>query len=232
MKEQPCTEERFRKDTAKHVMTVVRNDGVHRHIRFKRPRESAYWFDLITWPGTLCIDGDMGTYVFRRIEDMFEFFRTDQDYYNKSGRADKLAINLGYWSEKLQAPKPDAATEYSAEKFAEHVIEAFNAWVEENKPDPENSTADQRSEFDMAKGELWSELENDVLRFANDGEIRSYDAANKFSSAIAPGFNMDDCWEWDNKEYTFDFIWCCYAITWGIQKFDSAITTKAEGTAA
>jgi hypothetical protein len=135
----------------------------------------------------------MGTYVFRRIEDMFEFFRTDQDYYNKSGRADKLAINLGYWSEKLQAPKPDAATEYSAEKFAEHVIEAFNAWVEENKPDPENSTADQRSEFDMAKGELWSELENDVLRFANDGEIRSYDAANKFSSAIAPGFNMDDC---------------------------------------
>lgn len=72
-----CTEERFLKDVAKHEMTVIRDDGINRHLRFKNPNDSSYWFDLITWPGTLCIDGDCGTYVFKRTPDMFQFFRTD-----------------------------------------------------------------------------------------------------------------------------------------------------------
>ena len=76
MKDYACTEARFLGDVDWHVMTVLRDDGVHRHIRLKRPDSGSYWFDLITWPGTLCIDGDCGTYVFRRLEDMFQFFRT------------------------------------------------------------------------------------------------------------------------------------------------------------
>lgn len=70
------TEETFLADVAAHQIHVLRDDGVHRHIRFKRPGTYCMQFDLITWPGYLCYTGDMGTYVFNRLEDMFEFFRT------------------------------------------------------------------------------------------------------------------------------------------------------------
>lgn len=32
-----CTEERFLKDVAQHEMTVLRDDGVSRHLRFQNP---------------------------------------------------------------------------------------------------------------------------------------------------------------------------------------------------
>ena len=85
------SQEEFQKDVSQHGVTIIRDDGVNRHIRFKRPGTMCMHFDLITWPGYLCYCGDMGTYVFSRLEDMFEFFRTDRD------------INPGYWAEKLQA---------------------------------------------------------------------------------------------------------------------------------
>lgn len=72
-------EQRFLNDVANHEMIIIRDDGVNRHVRFKRPNSSCMYFDLITWPGHLCYTGDMGSYVFRRLEDMFEFFRTDRN---------------------------------------------------------------------------------------------------------------------------------------------------------
>lgn len=52
MNNRACTEQDFLKDVREHEMIVIRDDGVNRHIRFKRPQEGAYWFDIITWPGT------------------------------------------------------------------------------------------------------------------------------------------------------------------------------------
>ena len=49
-----CTEQRFLTDAAQHEMTIIRDDGVHRHIQFKRPGTRCYQFDLIRWPGYLC----------------------------------------------------------------------------------------------------------------------------------------------------------------------------------
>lgn len=216
-----CTEARFLKDAAQHRMEVLRDDGVNRHLRFKNPDCSAYWFDIITWPGTLCIDGDMGTFVFRRLEDMFAFFRTDRKYYEDTGRGDRLAINPSYWDEKLRAPKPRDAMEYSAERFRRYVKEAFDSWVESSQPD-EYSTEAERDEFHDAQQALWRALKDDVLSVADDGETRSYDAAREFECAEAPGFNLEDCWEWNCREFTFDFIWNCYAIAWGIRTYDAA----------
>lgn len=226
MKEYTCTEERFLKDAARHAMTVLRDDGVHRHIRFRQPETNAYWFDLITWPGTLCIDGDMGTYVFRRLEDMFQFFRTDREYLTR--REKQLAINPSYWSEKLQAPAPRDAEEYSAESFRQHVKQAFDNWVESSQPEDEYSTEAERDEFNDSKDALWIALTDDVLRCADDGDVRSYDAARDFKCAEAPGFSMEDCWEWNCREYKFHFIWCCYAIAWGVKTYDDAKTPEAK----
>ena len=223
-RKQSCTEERFLKDAAKHQMEVVRDDGVNRHLRFKNPECNAYWFDIITWPGTLCIDGDMGTFVFRRPHDMFVFFRTDQEHYDRTGRADKLAINPSYWDEKLRAPSPRDAQEYCADSFRQHVQEAFDNWVESNKPDDEDSTEAEREEFNAAKDALWAALNDDVLSVADDGDVRAYDAARdfEFRCESTTTFRMDDCWEWDCRVFKFDFLWNCYAIAWAIKQYDKA----------
>jgi hypothetical protein len=34
--EQQCTEDQFLQDAGSHVMTVIRDDGVHRHLRFRK----------------------------------------------------------------------------------------------------------------------------------------------------------------------------------------------------
>lgn len=209
-----CTEEQFLKVTASHQMTVIHDDGYHRHIRFSRKESRPYWFDLITWPGALCIDGDMGTYVFRRLEDMFDFFRADREYLTRNGV--QLAINPGYWSEKLQAPKSSGAQEFSAEAFRSHVKEAFDAYVADGAIDEEPG----------ARQQLWTEIEDEVLCVVDDGEIRAYDAARGFFSHVAEDFNLHDCWEWECREYTFDFLWCCYAIAWGIKTYDGVKETN------
>ena len=214
-----CTEEQALKSLAGHEMRIIRDDGVHRHIRFRRPETSNQWFDLITWHGTLCIDGDMGTYVFRRIEDMFEFFRTDREYALRKGN--KLAINPGYWSEKLQADSVfgKGHKTFSPERFREHVKEAFDDWRESNEPDAEDAEA------------LWEEIEGEVLCYENDGETRAIDSALAFDSDTAPDFNFDDAWEWRCQEYTYHFIWCCYAIAWGIQLYDETKTAEQKEAA-
>ena len=211
MRQYQCSEDRFLKDSSRHVMTMLRDDGVHRHIRFKRPGDSAYWFDLITWPGALCIDGDMGTYVFRRLEDMFEFFRTDREWMERKDW--QLAINPSYWSEKLQARPGTGFEEFDTDRFRKVVKEHFDRWVEDEDPD------------DETKQDVWQEIEDDVLSCADDGEIRAYDAAINFRSA---GFKFLDFWEHRLKTYTFHFIWCCYAIAWGIKTYDDAKQTNKE----
>lgn len=58
-------------------MQVLREDGIYRHFRFSKPNDSVHWFELVTWPGVLTINGDMGTYSFSRVDDMFAWFRSD-----------------------------------------------------------------------------------------------------------------------------------------------------------
>lgn len=212
-REYPCPIEQFIKNTAQHNMTVIRDDGVHRHLHFRKPRPagSEYWFDLITWPGTLCIDGDMGTYVFKRIEDMFEFFRTDRDYALRNGC--QLAINPSYWGEKLQSVSRfgEGFMEFSEHRFRDAVKQEFDEWVESELPSEE------------AKAALWQELEDNVLSCASDGHIRAVDAALAFKSDDDKlEFEMRDFWEHRLEDYTFHFIWCCYAIAWGVKTYDES----------
>ncbi len=195
-----CTEERFLKDVADHEMTIVRDEGVHRHIRFAKPGTSSMHFDLVTWPGYLCYSGDMGTYVFSRLRDMFEFFREKPSY--RAG----LYINEGYWAEKLQATdKPDCHRTYSAERFREYVIYNCRQWRHEMS----------RAEFRLFR----AAIEEDVLRAQDDGEDAAYRALADFEHAGRQWFS--DYWEASFKEYTFRFTWCCYALAWGIGLYDA-----------
>ncbi len=63
----------------------------------------------------------------------------------------------------------------------------------------------------------------------DDGETRAYDAAMVFKSDAVPDFEFRDCWEWRCRTFTFHFIWCCYAIAWGVKTYDES---KAQQVAA
>ena len=208
-----CTEQRFLTDAAQHEMTIIRDDGVHRHIQFKRPGTRCYQFDLITWPGYLCYTGDMGTYVFTRLRDMFEFFRTDRNYMRlKDGKT--LAINPGYWGEKLEAiDKCDGFKEFSEEKFKRAVMEYLVRWIRENYSDTDK---DERRE-------LWDEVMSQVIDADDDnGGHRKQAAVHDFTHHVnqALDFEFVDFWEHDLTDYSFRFMWCCYALAWGVQKYD------------
>ena len=183
-----CTEQQFLKDVADHNMTVLRDDGINRHVQFRRPNTSCMGFDLVTWSGYLCYSGDMGTYVFSRIPDMFEFFRRPDDSYR---------IDMGYWSEKCLAADRDGIAEYSADKFRERITEWLN--------DRDASTAVREA------------VREEVLPRADDGEYEARRAARDFSEE---GFEFTDFWECNLHEFTYRFVWCCYALAWGIRKYD------------
>ncbi len=210
-----CTEELFFRDIEKHSMTIIRDDGAYRHIRFSRGSSSVYQFDFITWPGYLCYCGDMGTYVFRRLEDMFEFFRTDRKYAAERGH--RLSINLGYWSEKLVAVdggrRNGSAKEFSPEKFERIVKEQLGEWLSESELDA------------VGCRELREAVEEDVLRHVDDGEYAAYHAAHHFQHGR---YQFHDFFfEHDFTEYTFHFVWCCYALAWGIQQYDDSKAAAA-----
>ena len=187
-----CTVDRFLKDVASHRLTVTRDEGVFRHLRFQKPGSGCYSFDIITWDGYLCYTGDMGCYVFSRITDMLEFFRSPNDV--------ELKINLHYWAEKIQAAdQTDGLKEYSPDK-ARQVV------------------ADILDQDEDADDDLRAAVSDYVLARADDGPQAVHDAAESFEWNGSPYFS--DFWEYDLTEYTYRFIWCCYALVWGIQQYD------------
>lgn len=213
-----CTEQSFLKDVAKHELTLLRDDGVHRHLLLKEPGTRNFAFELITWPGCLCFTGDMGTYVFQRLEDMLEFFRTDQAQAN----GNELKINRGYWSEKLIAVdssgrRGGSAVEFSPVRFQRMVKEQLVTWWRDS-----NLTREQRRE-------LREEVESQVLSRDDDVDVRAYDALQEFEHDIdGRTFRFTDSWEWDLTDYTYHFTWCCYALAWAVKQYDKAKQSSAE----
>jgi hypothetical protein len=202
------TEATFLNDVRAHAMTVVRDDGVHRHVTFGKPGTSNMRFHLVTWPGELCFTGDMGTFVFNRLRDMFEFFRgSGHDPRDGDGRT--LFINLGYWREKLVAhDRHDGSLEYSPDMFRRAVVDHFRDYCRDRRSVPAG---------------LKEALRDDVLAAADEGEVRAFDAANEFEFA---DFRFNDFWETNLRTYTYRFVWCCYAIAWAIPQYDAARATE------
>jgi hypothetical protein len=71
--------------------------------------------------------------------------------------------------------------------------------------------------------DAWSrELEVVYGRKAGDARYNPRGLVADFSHRIDErAFAFQDSWEWDCKNYTLRFIWCCYAIAGTIQAYDS-----------
>lgn len=205
-----CDQQRFERDVADHVMTIVRDDGVDRHIRFRnKDGDFAYWFDIVTWHNTMVVRGDHGTYVFARLPDMFEFFR------DRCKDPSRLYINTSYWREQLQAVSCDGygkggAQAFSAESFERHVKQRIDDYFE------------TRSITDERRAELMYDIQRDVLDYICDGDRSgAFHLLDRFHDKDFPHL-FDDCWEWRCEEYDYHFIWCLYAVAWAIRQYDAA----------
>jgi hypothetical protein len=201
---------RFAKDTAEHGMTILHSDGLYRHLRFQKPGTRFYYFDLITWPGYLTIAGDMGTFTFERTEDMFTFFRGAGD------------INPQYWGEKIRAgagTNDKIATEYSEDLFKKQVTEHLAEYIEWN----DLSTAESQALAEAIKMQILDS--GDTYH-----EQGAREALDDFDGDYRDGIHHEvfsDTWEWDWHDYTVQFLWCCFAIRWGISQFDAASEAAA-----
>jgi hypothetical protein len=246
--------ERFASDTAGHQMIVKRDDGLYRHLRFvhhrlcndtvMRPGHSFYWFDVITWPGTLTVNGDCGTFVFSRITDMFEFFRS------------RYGINPQYWSEKLQAPDPQCAKKYSQDAFRQHVVDYVTEAIRYGDaprgigkavrdeifgPDAKWSTEYEEGAREALRDFEYGDTYTAACHCGDSAEGLLYGAALDWRSdhrkqrgighfaelTKIESFRFTDTWEWDLTDYDWQFLWCCHAIQWGIAQYDASKAVSA-----
>jgi hypothetical protein len=189
----PLSAAEFLVDVANHRLTVRLDQGLYRHLIFQQPRNSNLWFGIVTWPGYLTIHGDMGTWTFSRVQDMFTFFRDEH-----------LRVNCSYWAEKLQHGihgGSDGARVFDADLFKGQLLA-------------------QLTEYYSLEGkqlaEVTAALQADVL--SQDGKYDLLIAARDFRHG---DFQFDTCDLPDGKEYAYHFVWCLYAIVWAIQQYDA-----------
>ena len=196
-------QERFLDDVKSHQMQVLKDEDLYRHLRFRRDDSYTYGFDILTWPGYLCICGDMGTYVFSRTEDMFKFFIMSDTDWNKSNM-----INPGYWEEKLQSisrfGSDGDVSEFSEKYFREVITNRF-----------EDCFGEYGSEDDV-RAAVWEAIEDQIFYHLEDSHPQAIlERVYNFSEE---GFQFDEFNPRSCYEYTHHYIWICFAIVWGITK--------------
>ena len=185
----------FEKDTKDHSIEIVKDDGVFRHIDFTKNGSSCYGVSITTWPGYLCISGDMGCHTFQRDNDMFEFFEQHE------------GINPLYWSQKLQKPcSCQCHKEFDEDEFKRKIKSDFDIHWENLEDDFEG---DELEEKLQEKSECWSAIEEDILSVLYDGENALFSAVCQFE---CHGFDFEDFHFTGCHEYTHHYLWCLYAI--------------------
>jgi hypothetical protein len=241
----------FATDMTGHRLIVRLDQGLHRHLVFESREHS--WnnrFELITAPGSLTITGDRGAYTFRRLADMFQFFRSNPDRPHR--------INIGYWAEKL--PDGGRSVKDYSEQVArvwikEHLDEAIkerdaiqlefdweyaeeiDAWRDEVAEVSEGDTGDDAMSLEFypmpEQDEEWPELVKArelveqavelIFDYDSDGMLGYEDGARQLLAKLENIGLVGDTWEWDLSDWDFHFIWCLHAIAWGIQQYDNAV---------
>jgi hypothetical protein len=245
------TAAQFARDVATHELAVLRDAGVYRHLRFQRvtegtdgtrSRSSLYWFDIVTWPGCLVINGDMDSYLFGASEtDMLTLFRGRQP-------------DPSYWTQKIRAGKEtkrysedllrQAVAEYAEEQCdgLPGLPEAIDEEIlNRDEIGCEDGARRLLTEFEFgttytAKCSCGTVLEG-IRRDDRDRWETGHCAmapigsgTHKVTFQRAAGFRFSDSWEWDLCDWTHQYLWCCHAIPWAIQQYDEHRAAAAAAT--
>ena len=243
--------EKFIKDTEAHELTVLHDDGPYKHLLFKAPGESFYWYELIFWPGMMTMSGDMGTWSFRPYgnTDVMAWFRSNPDRDLRSD--DGYRINPDYWTQKLEAGHlrgDKVAKEYDSELLAQHLIErvterAGDDFVPKAVLDVAldrlrgslisgfgefggtGSPVDEHNDRDAAHG-----YRDEVHWFGDedDGDVEVLEEAKRFCNTFEVDFDWDTVYDGSFSRYDNHYLWCLHAIVAGIAQYDAASKAAAE----
>jgi hypothetical protein len=186
------TPENFLKDIEDHVVNIKMDNGIYRHLFCSSPATNNQSFNIVTTPCYLIYYGDMGSFTFSRVDDMFRFFRRDT-----------LSINEGYWSEKLTAVDRTGG-------YKEFNWDEFLSTLRDFAKDEEDEDQDSAIQAFLTE-ELYG-VEPD--EFGAVTFIRDFDENNVVD------LSLSDFFECTFHIPTTRYIWCCYAIVWAIQQYD------------
>lgn len=200
------TLESFLKDVASHQLTVNLDQGVFRDITIKKPSSSDMHYNITTRPGFLIFTGDMGDFIFERTNDMFGFFRSQDDAYH---------INIGYWAEKIQAGK---VSEFDPEIACESVKQYLVNFLDD---------MDLSDLEDQEKSKQALEAVNSFIGSnQHSGEFDFWEEINSWDAGEAGGLELSDFWEVATTAKTYHFVWACYAIVHAIKLYDKFIAQE------
>lgn len=246
-------EQRFTRETANHQLEILHDDGLYRHLSFREPGTGVYWFELITTPGSLTFQGDGTAFTFRRLRDMFEFFRD-------SSHPPKYRINPYYWAEKVvsqHARGYQCLQEYSEELFNELVAEALKEAEEEHPgvtatwklatddgvwstydTTTEQGAREALSQFTFERltttctcgmsAEHDDTSEAVVWKVRHQRNYRADSRAHSVATEHGKTFQFTDTWEWDLCDWSWWYLWACHAIVWGISQYDTEHARRRE----
>lgn len=220
------TPETFLRDVQHHKMTVLLDQGLYRHLRFKQPGSGNMWFEIITWPNVLTIHGDMGTWTFSRVEDMFTFFRGSD-----------LKINPSYWAEKLQHGNfsgRDGGKVWNQDTFRAHLLDQLARYFEDEPAKlAEITPVVEEDIFRLHDGDGPHVMHHAAYEFTyvfeEDREpvLAGFDRAFKSRYSQKNQFQFEGMDLPDGMIYSYHFLWCLYAIVWGIQQWDARAAVAA-----
>lgn len=188
--------ERFLNDVSEHKLTVIREDGLYRHLRLSKG-SYCMQFDIVTFPGHLVFCGDLGTYVWSRLPDMFQFFR---------GRLTD-GVDLGYLREKCEAADKDSGIMQDVDP--DEFVQLCRNIVKQDEDD--DDTDEQKAKRQRLLDELLDEL-----RLCDTHEQRC-DVVREATELLG-----HDAWEYFSwfRKYTLRFAWAALAVPWAITQYD------------
>ena len=191
------TLEAFLETVKDHELTVNIDQGVFRDLTVKTPDSVHRSYHITTRPNSLIFTGDMGSFVFTRLNDMFRFFRSDE-----------YKINPDYWAEKVQAQDMRSGVKAFDSKHANQSLkDALSTYLSENKYSlDEQEIIEANNAVDSVDCSSQTTFENSMEQWDSE-----------FSGGFSPSYYFDT----DGETYTYRYLWCCYAIVHAIKLYDA-----------
>jgi hypothetical protein len=203
--------ERFAEDIADHKLTIEECGPLpFRSILARRHRgdgwDSCYHFRVITYPGGLLYTGDMGTYVFQRCWDMFDWWPS------KYGDA----FDFRYIAEKCQAAdKCDSIKQWSGSKAKATIDEMI---AEHRDQQPADWDVEEDGEWTAVVDEEYLDQLMEVRNHVSDFSNSEYNIQEFYRLLYEVDGLEDVCEIPTPSEYSLRFVWCCHAVRWLIDE--------------
>lgn len=194
----------FLNDVKDHKMTLCSYDPQSkvRHLRFQKHGTIIQSFQITSLPSRLIISGDMGDYIFAR---------SDDDMFYWVGR-DVNEINPNYMSAKVVSIDRRCGLSVFDHNVLKQVVYES---VEERMEDQPINDRDKAFIYDKVNRML-SRCETEEQAYH---ELREFllKVEDKYLDYLIIKF--DEAWEWDFTRLSDNFLWCCYALAWGIDQY-------------